>query len=37
MFVEFNHDGINFCVVFDLKLLFLDIALTDNLDYFENS
>ena len=37
MFVEFNHNGINFGVVFNLELLFLDIALSDNLYYFEDS
>ena len=37
MFVEFNYDSVNFSIVFDLELLFLDIALTDNLNYLENS
>ena len=37
MFVESNYNSVNFSIVFDLELLFLDIALTDNLNYLENS
>ena len=37
MFVESNLDCVNFSVVLDLKLLFLNIALTHNLYYFVDS
>ena len=37
MFVESNHDCVNFSVMLDLKLLFLNIALTHNLYYFMDS
>ena len=37
MFVESNHDTVNFSVVFNLKFLFLYVTLSYNLNYFVDS